>query len=64
MRFLGSLVAVVGVAGPLYATGAYLVCGTTVPGERWAGSVLWTVAGILAIVFAKPIGHLLGRGLD
>ena len=64
LRFIGGAIALLGIAGPLYAIIAYLFVGTKLPGERWIASVVWTIAGVLLVVFSKQIGRLLGRGLD
>ena len=66
IRLIGSAIAVVGIMGPLYI-GILVALGKDSPSyspERWVGSVVWAVAGILLIVFSKILGRLFGRGLN
>jgi hypothetical protein len=66
LRIVGCALAVVGALGPAYI-GFLRAIGRDAPqysSERWAGSVLWGVGGLLLVLLSKPLGRLLGRGLD
>lgn len=64
LRLVGFAVAFIGIEGPVYAGIAYLVAGTKIAGERWAGSGVWAVCGILLVLVSKPLGRLIGSDLD
>ncbi|PYQ63180.1 MAG: hypothetical protein DMF53_10905 [Acidobacteria bacterium] len=66
IRFMGAIIAAVGLLGPLYAAFTKAI-GKHVPDypdERWIGSIVWAVGGIVLVFAAKPLGRLLGRGLE
>ena len=66
IRLIGTAIAVVGMMGPLYI-GILVALGKHFPTyslERWMGSVVWAVSGILMIIFSKNLGRLFGRGLS
>ena len=66
LRIVGGTLAVVGALGPAYI-GLLRAIGRDAPAypsERWAGSLLWGVSGLLLVLLSKPLGRLLGRGLD
>ena len=66
LRVLGSGVAMMGAVGPAYI-GAMRVIGHATeeyPSDRWAASVLWTLGGVTLVLLSKPLGCLLGSGLD
>jgi hypothetical protein len=66
LRLFGAVIAVVGILGPLYI-GFMVVIGKKAPTysyDRWAGSVLWAIAGFFLLLFSKSLGRLFGRGLD
>jgi len=65
-RLFGAAVAAAGVMGPLYIV-FLMTFGISTPNyghDRWLGSAVWFMAGILLIVFSAPLGRLFGRGLD
>jgi len=65
LRLFGAVMAVVGVMGPLYI-GFLVALGKDAPTygpNRWAGSIVWAIAGVLLIIFSKNLGRLFGRGL-
>jgi len=66
LRLFGTAIAVVGIMGPIYI-GLLVVLGKDTPTyglDRWAGSILWAIAGILLVRFSKNLGRVFGRGLD
>lgn len=65
-RVGGTIIAVIGVLGPVYVV-LSMALGRDVPEypeDRWAGSIAWTILGLLLVLFSKPFGRLIGRGLD
>jgi NADH:ubiquinone oxidoreductase subunit 6 (subunit J) len=62
----GSIIAIAGAIGPFYIAVMTAFVGETQSYEydRWAGSVVWLIGGILLIIFSIPLGRLLGRGLN
>ena len=66
IRLFGAVITIVGIMGPMYI-GFLLALGKAAPTygpERWTGSIVWAIAGILLIVFSLKLGQLFGRGLD
>lgn len=64
-RLSGAYIVIVGILGPLYI-GFLVVFGKEGPDygyDRWVGSMLWAIAGILLLLFSKFLGRLFGRGL-
>jgi hypothetical protein len=66
VRVVGSIVAVVGLMGPFYIT-VLQIAGQAAPAyptERWAGSIVWLLGGVILALASKPIGRRLGGGLE
>jgi hypothetical protein len=65
-RFLGALVALAGVLGPLYVAGAKLfgVTPPEYPVARWIGCAVWFVVGVSLVLGSRPLGRHFASGLD
>jgi hypothetical protein len=66
LRIVGATLAVMGALGPAYI-GLLKAIGRDAPAypsERWAGSIFWGAGGLVLMFLSKPLGRLLGRGLD
>jgi hypothetical protein len=66
IRFAGAIILLRGVIGPAYilifaATGQGM---PQYPMDRWIASVVWSAGGLALFLGSKPIGRLMGRGLD
>ncbi len=65
-RIVGAIAAFVGLMGPIHISLSKAL-GQEVPeytAERWLGSLLWGICGVIVILAAKPLGQLAGRGLQ
>jgi hypothetical protein len=66
LRIAGCVLAFVGAMGPTYIA-CMRALGRTTPeysSDRWAASIMWSVGGVVLVLLSKPLGRLLGRGLD
>jgi hypothetical protein len=66
LRMAGSVIAVTGAMGPLYVAVISVLGGHAplYPADRWVGSVVWLLGGVVLVALSRPLGRLLGRGLD
>ena len=66
IRIVGSILIMAGIMGPLGIAALRLAgqAAPTYPIERWVGSVIWGVGGIILVLASKPIGRRLGGGLE
>jgi hypothetical protein len=66
IRMVGVVLAVMGGLGPLYVAilAALRHATPPYPTERWLGSAVWLLGGLLLVLASKPLGRALGRGLD
>lgn len=65
-RLIGSVMVLGGLAGPVSMLG-YRLVGRDLPSysnERWFGSFFWAAVGLVLLLFGRPIGKALGRGLE
>ena len=63
VRLAGSVISMFGSMGLLYIA----FFGMSAPShghDRVVGSFVWVLVGALLVIFAKPLGLFLGRGLD
>jgi len=66
VRAAGAAAAAVGVLGFVYGT-VLVARGTSLSpdqAERYGSSVWYVVFGLMLFLLARPLGRLLGRGLD
>jgi hypothetical protein len=66
MRLVGAVITAGGVMGTLWAGIAHAL-GVQIQeysAERWLGSAMWAIGGVVLVLASKPIGRLLGRGLE
>ena len=64
LRIAGCATALTGVAAPLCALSKHVLTGSAVPTDDWTNNFFCFVGGSLLVALAKPLGRLLGRGLD
>ena len=65
-RLIGSVVALVGFVGPLHYGASRLIGASALEyaTDRFLGSLMWAISGVILILFSKGIGRLLGGGLE
>jgi len=66
VRVAGLANAVLGVLGLAYGAVQRASGRTLTPDEieRWGASFYWILLGVMLFLLARPLGRLLGRGLD
>jgi len=67
LRIAGCVLVVVGVMGLIYVIAAVRATGqgpNTDSSDRLVASLVWLGGGLVMLLLSKPIGRLLGRGLE
>jgi len=67
LRIAGCALAAIGAMGLIYVVAAVRATGqapSTDSSDRLVASLVWLGGGLVMLLFSKPIGRLLGRGLD
>ncbi len=66
LRLVGLVVLVIGAAGICWVglMGALGFEVPTYPSSRYASSLFWIVGGLVLTLISKPLGRVLGHGLD
>ena len=66
VRMVGCALALIGLVGPL-SVAVMTALGQSAPSypsQRYVGSLIWLIGGVVLVVVAKPIGRRLGSGLE
>lgn len=66
LRIGGSLVALIGIIGPITAVVSRVLGHEwpAYPADRWLGSIMWSLGGAVLVAASRPLGRLLARGLE
>ncbi len=66
LRVAGVAIAVVGVVGPLTVVilSAFGIASPPYGSDRYVGSLIFVIEGVVLMITAEPLGRRLGHGLD